>query len=86
MAAWDRVERAHKDLASEATAGRNRAHANMVDAHEINKALTSPDVKELLFKQGLEVKTSTPAEFGAYMKSEFDKWARVIKEAGISAN
>lgn len=53
---------------------------------EINKALTSADVKELLFRQGLEVKTSTPAEFGAYQKSEFDKWAKVIKEAGISAN
>lgn len=67
------------------TAGTPRAIIDFLNA-EINKALTSPDVKELLFKQGLEVKTSTPAEFGAYMKSEFDKWARVIKEAGISAN
>ena len=53
---------------------------------EIVRALQSADVKELLFKQGLEVHTSTPAEFGAYMKSEFDKWAKVIKDAGISAN
>ena len=49
---------------------------------EIVRALQSPDVKELLFKQGLEVRTSTPA----YIKSEFDKWAKVIKDAGISAN
>ncbi len=53
---------------------------------EINRALVMPDVKQLLLLQGLEVKTSTPAEFGAYMKSEFDKWAKVIKDAGISAN
>jgi tripartite-type tricarboxylate transporter receptor subunit TctC len=53
---------------------------------EINRALTAPDVKQLLFLQGLEVRTSTSAEFGAYMKSEFTKWARVIKDAGISAN
>ena len=53
---------------------------------EIVRALQSADVKELLFKQGLEVHTSTPEEFGAYMKSEFDKWAKVIKDAGISAN
>ena len=50
------------------------------------RALQSPEVKQLLFNQGLEVRTSTPAEFGAYMKSEFDKWARVIKDAGITAN
>ena len=40
ITAWDRVERAHKDLAAEATAGRNRARANMTDAHAINKELT----------------------------------------------
>jgi tripartite-type tricarboxylate transporter receptor subunit TctC len=53
---------------------------------EIVRALLAPDVKQLLFNQGLEVRTSTPAEFGAYMKSEFDKWAKVIKDAGLSAN
>lgn len=53
---------------------------------EISRALQSPEVKQLLFNQGLEVRTSTPAEFGAYMKSEFDKWAKVIKDAGITAN
>ena len=67
------------------TAGTPRPIIDYLNA-EINKALQSADVKELLFKQGLEVRTSTPAEFGAYMKSEFDKWAKVIKDAGISAN
>jgi tripartite-type tricarboxylate transporter receptor subunit TctC len=53
---------------------------------EIAKALNAADVKQVLFSQGLEVRTGTPEEFGAYMKSEFDKWAKVIKDAGISAN
>jgi tripartite-type tricarboxylate transporter receptor subunit TctC len=53
---------------------------------EVVRALHSADVKQLLFTQGLEVRTSTPQEFGSYMKSEFDKWARVIKDAGIVAN
>jgi len=53
---------------------------------EIARALHSPDVKQLLFTQGLEVRTSTPQEFGAYMRSEFDKWAKVIKDSGIKAN
>ena len=33
---------------------------------EIVARMQSPDVKQLLFTQGLEVRTSTPAEFGAY--------------------
>jgi tripartite-type tricarboxylate transporter receptor subunit TctC len=53
---------------------------------EIVRALHAPDVKQLLFTQGLEVRTSTSQEFGTYMKSEFDKWAKVIRDAGIVAN
>jgi tripartite-type tricarboxylate transporter receptor subunit TctC len=53
---------------------------------EIVRALHATDVTQLLLAQGLEVRTSTPQEFGAYMKSEFDKWAKVIKDAGIVAN
>lgn len=53
---------------------------------EIVRALHATDVTRLLLAQGLEVRTSTPQEFGAYMKSEFDKWAQVIKDAGIVAN
>jgi tripartite-type tricarboxylate transporter receptor subunit TctC len=67
------------------TAGTPKPIIDYLNA-EINRALLLPDVKQLLFLQGLEVRTSTPAEFGAYMKSEFDKWAKVIKDAGISAN
>ncbi len=67
------------------TAGTPRPIIDYLNA-EIGRALLAPDVKLLLFNQGLEVRTSTPAEFGAYMKSEFDKWAKVIKDAGITAN
>lgn len=53
---------------------------------EVVRALHTTDVKQLLLTQGLEVRTSTPQEFGSYMKSEFEKWAKVIKDAGIVAN
>lgn len=53
---------------------------------ELLKALQSGDVRQALSNQGLDLRTSTPEEFGKYMKSEFDKWAKVIKEAGLSAN
>jgi tripartite-type tricarboxylate transporter receptor subunit TctC len=53
---------------------------------ELVRALNMPDVKQLLFKQGLEVATGTPEAFGAYMKSEDIKWAKVIADSGFIAN
>jgi tripartite-type tricarboxylate transporter receptor subunit TctC len=67
------------------TAGTPRPIIEYLNA-EIVRAIQTPEVKQLLLGQGLEVRTSTPAEFAAYMKSEFDKWAKVIKDAGITAN
>jgi len=45
--------------------------------------LNLPDVKDLLFKQGLDVAPSTPEAFGAYIKSEKAQWEKVIKAAGL---
>jgi len=53
---------------------------------EIVRALHAPEVAQLLLTQGLEVRTSTPQEFGAYIKSEYSKWGKVIRTAGIVAN
>ncbi len=53
---------------------------------ELLKALQSPDVRQALTNQGLDLRVSSPEEFGNYIKSEFDKWAKVIKAAGIAAN
>jgi tripartite-type tricarboxylate transporter receptor subunit TctC len=43
-------------------------------------------VKERFAKQGVEVRTTTPEEFGAFIKSEVARWAKVIQEAGIKAD
>ena len=53
---------------------------------EIVQILNRPDAGEAVLKTGLEVWTSTPETFGAYIKSEYDKWGRIIREAGITAN
>ena len=53
---------------------------------EITRALNTSEVRQVLTLQGLDVRTSSSQEFGAYMKSEFDKWARVIQTAGLKAN
>ena len=52
---------------------------------ETVKALTTPDVKERLIAQGFEVRTSTPEEFDAYIKSEYTKWAKIVKASGAKA-
>ncbi len=51
---------------------------------EIVKALGAPEVKELLHKQGLEPRPSTPEELAAFMKREYETWGRVVKEAHIT--
>jgi len=52
---------------------------------EIVKALAHPQVVSALHKTGTEPKSSSPAEFAAYIKREYDTWGRVVKEAGIKA-
>jgi len=49
---------------------------------ETVKVLNSPVLKEQFTGQGLESTPSSPAEFGAYLKSEVAKWGKVIKAAG----
>ena len=46
----------------------------------------SPEHREQLEKQGQEAVYSTPEELAAYVKSESDKWANVIKTAKIQAD
>jgi len=53
---------------------------------EIIAAMNVPEVKAFLLQQGLEVSTSTPEELGRYMKSEFEKWSKLIAEAKIQAD
>lgn len=47
------------------------------------KAVTNPEIKQKLIGAGIDPLQSTPAEMAAYMKSESDKWAKVIKSANI---
>ena len=51
---------------------------------EIGKALAAPEVKDKLAVQGLYVEGGTPEQFGSYMRAEFEKWGRLVKETGMS--
>src|SRR5882762_2804566 len=49
-----------------------------------NEAMADPSVKEKLADQGLTVAGNTPAQFRDYIGTETQKWARVIKAAGVT--
>lgn len=55
----------------------SRLHAESV------KALKLPDVKARLDATGFEPIGTTPDQFGAYIRSEIEKWAKVVKAAGV---
>jgi tripartite-type tricarboxylate transporter receptor subunit TctC len=50
---------------------------------EISRILGTPDMKENLAKQGAEVYTMTPEQLGNWLKTEIDKWAKVVKAANL---
>ena len=58
-----------------------RAIIDLLNA-EVTKILGMPDVKATLFNQGLDPAPGSPEQFGAYIRSERIKWARVIRESG----
>ena len=50
---------------------------------EIGEIVESPEIKEKLHVRGVESDAMNSAELGAHLKQEHDKWAKVIKDAGI---
>lgn len=52
---------------------------------ELLRIIALPDVKEKMFGLGMDVAGGTPEEFGALVKSDIAKWAKVIRVAGIKA-
>ena len=50
---------------------------------EVAGALAEPQVRSRLNDLGYETVASSSAEFGAFIKAELAKWAKVIKSAGI---
>lgn len=50
---------------------------------EINKVLARADVKENWGKQGAVPIIMSPAQFDTYLRSDIDKWAKVVQKAGL---
>lgn len=51
---------------------------------ELLRALDDPALRERLSGQGLEIITTTPDEFGTFIRAELARWSRVVKQSGMS--
>jgi tripartite-type tricarboxylate transporter receptor subunit TctC len=52
----------------------------------VTKALSTPEARKLVNSAGVDVALSTPEEFAALMKSELERWGRVVRETGATVN
>ena len=53
---------------------------------EIGKALKDPDMVQKLHNAGIAPAYLGPTEFGPFLKAEYDKWGKVVKETGAVVN
>jgi tripartite-type tricarboxylate transporter receptor subunit TctC len=54
-------------------------------SQDIAKALAMPDVHEKLMKQGSIPAPNTPDEFDAIIKSDVERYGKILRDAGIGA-
>ncbi len=53
---------------------------------DVIKVLNAPELKERMLKQGIDQSTlNTPEKHAAFVKAEFARWGKVIKDAGIKS-
>ena len=52
---------------------------------EVKRVLALPDAKQRFTDLGMSLGGGTPSELDIYIKSEIEKWSKVIKDADIRA-
>ena len=67
-----------------APAGTPRAIIERLNAESV-KAMNAPDTRERLAGLGGEPLSATPEQTAALLKTEYEQWGKVIREAGIKA-
>ena len=51
---------------------------------EIGKLVRTDEMQKLLAPTGMEPDPDTPAQFGAYLKADYDKWGKVVRDSGAT--
>jgi tripartite-type tricarboxylate transporter receptor subunit TctC len=53
---------------------------------EVNRIMTLPDIQQRLVTMGAEHVSMSVAEVGALLRGDYERWGRIIKDAGIKAD
>lgn len=53
---------------------------------EVAKALSAPDMKERLSREGVDSRSTTPEQFAQFIEAELVKWAKAVKDSGAQAD
>jgi len=54
-------------------------------SEEMRKSIAKPETRERFKQLGAIAIADTPAEFAAFLRKDYDRWARVIKASGVKA-
>jgi tripartite-type tricarboxylate transporter receptor subunit TctC len=60
--------------------------ADIIENKEVDSAAADPEIKGRLEDLSLRVMSGTVADFGKLIADDTEKWAKVIKFAGIKAD
>ncbi len=52
---------------------------------ELAAVTADPAMRQWMESRGAEARSNTPEQFGAYIRADLEKWARVVKQVGITA-
>ena len=66
-------------------AGTSKAVVNKLNS-EVLAVLAKPEVRKRLISQGADPAGNSPAEFEKYVKSEMERWGKVVRATGARAN
>jgi tripartite-type tricarboxylate transporter receptor subunit TctC len=51
---------------------------------EIGRLVRTEEMKKLLTPTGMQPDPDTPEQFGAFLKADYDKWGKVVRESGAT--
>jgi tripartite-type tricarboxylate transporter receptor subunit TctC len=49
----------------------------------VNRILQNPEARKLFRQEGIELSGGTPADLSAYLRTDFDRWGKVIKAGDV---
>lgn len=53
---------------------------------EVNKALKDPELQQQFRSAGVEAASMEPRELAAFIRGEYEKWGRVVRDTGATVN